>query len=228
MARSRKPLVAQKEVLARTLARQSKSQIAREMDIDRETVTRIQECHNMPQLLADSRRFIVEKVMPDAIRSLHAQIIDRDAPGDGDLAARLLERSGVLDGGSAPTYNIEGDVVLQQGLTLPPSRRAANDVLRALTVEAEIVGQPALTPARAAMVDQDAGAALPAAETVQRQSAAAPADGLIRARQAAIDRECEERTRAAHAEQRNLQQRLHTHATRRESSRRAARNVPCD
>jgi DNA-binding CsgD family transcriptional regulator len=41
MARSRKPLVAQNEVLARTLARQSKSQIAREMDIDRETVTRI-------------------------------------------------------------------------------------------------------------------------------------------------------------------------------------------
>jgi hypothetical protein len=122
MARSRKPLVAQNEVLARTLARQSKSQIAREMDIDRETVTRIQECHNLPRLLADSRRFIVENVVPDAIHSLHAQIIDRDAPGDGDLAARLLERSGVLDGGGAQTYKIEGDVVLHQGLALLPAK----------------------------------------------------------------------------------------------------------
>lgn len=131
MARSRKPLVAQNEVLARTLARQSKSQIAREMNIDRETVTRIQECHNLPQLLADSRRFLVENVVPDAIRSLHAQIIDRHAPGDGDLAARLLERSGVLDGESAPTYNIEGDVVLQKGLAMlpsPPSTAPALDI----------------------------------------------------------------------------------------------------
>jgi hypothetical protein len=131
MARSRKPLVAQNEVLARSFARQSKSQIAREMDIDRETVKRIQECYNLPQLLADSRQFIVEKVVPDAIRSLHAQIIDRNAPGDGDLAARLLEKSGVLDGGGAPTYNIEGDVVLQQGLALMPCR----PTLPALTTE---------------------------------------------------------------------------------------------
>jgi hypothetical protein len=42
MAHSRKPQVAQNEVLARTLARQSKSQIAREMGIDCETVMRIQ------------------------------------------------------------------------------------------------------------------------------------------------------------------------------------------
>ena len=120
MARSRKPQVLQNEVLARTLARQSKSQIAQEMAIDRQTVTRIQECHNLPQLLADSRRFIVENVVPDAIHSLHAQIIDRDAPGDGDLAARLLERSGVLDGGSAPTFNICEDKRLQMALALLP------------------------------------------------------------------------------------------------------------
>jgi len=117
--------VAQNEVLARTLASQSKSQIAREMGIDRETVTRIQECHNLPQLLADSRRFIVENVVPDAIHSLHAQIIDRDAPGDGDLAARLLEKSGVLDGGSAPSYTFEGNVTLQQAINLLPPMPAA-------------------------------------------------------------------------------------------------------
>jgi hypothetical protein len=73
----------------------------------------------------------VENVVPDAIRSLHAQIIDRNAPGDGDLTARLLERSGVLDGGGAPTYNIEGDLVLKQGLALMPSR----PTLPALTIE---------------------------------------------------------------------------------------------
>jgi hypothetical protein len=140
MARSRKPLVAQNEVLARSLARQSKSQIAREMDIDRETVKRIQEGHNLPQLLADSRQFIVEKVVPDAIRSLHAQIIDRNAPGDGDLAARLLEKSGVLDGGGAPTYNIEGDLVLQQGLALLPSRPS-------LSAAATIAAVPAVQEA---------------------------------------------------------------------------------
>jgi hypothetical protein len=140
MARPRKPQVAQNEVLARTLARQSKSQIAREMGIDRETVTRIQERHNLPQLLADSRQFIVENVVPDAIHSLHAQIRDRNAPGDGDLAARVLERTGVLDGGSAPTYNIEGDLVVQQGLALMASRPA-------LPAAPAISAIPAIRPA---------------------------------------------------------------------------------
>jgi hypothetical protein len=68
MARSRKPLVAQNEVLARTLARQSKSQIAREMDIDRETVTRIQECHNLPRLLADAMPHV--RTAPETWRAL--------------------------------------------------------------------------------------------------------------------------------------------------------------
>lgn len=120
MAKSRKPQVLQNEVLARSLARQSKSQIAREMAIDRQTVTRIQECHNLPQLLADTRLYIVERVVPDAIESMHAQILDRDAPGDGDLAARLLEKSGVLADESAPRYTFEGDVALQQAIVLVP------------------------------------------------------------------------------------------------------------
>ncbi len=76
--RSRKPAVAQNEVLARTLASQSKSQIAREMGIDRQTVTRIQECHNLPQLLSDSRQYVVERVVPDAVQSAHAQILDQN------------------------------------------------------------------------------------------------------------------------------------------------------
>jgi hypothetical protein len=50
----------------------------------------------------------VENVVPDAIHSLHAQIIDRNAPGDRDLAARLLERSGVLDGGGCADLQHRG------------------------------------------------------------------------------------------------------------------------
>jgi hypothetical protein len=81
--------------------------------------------HNLPQLLADSRRFIVENVAPDAIRSMHAQIVDRSAPGDGDLAARLLEKIGVLDGGSAPIHNIADDPSMQVLNALFPARPAA-------------------------------------------------------------------------------------------------------
>jgi hypothetical protein len=139
-SRPRKSHVAQNEVLSRTLARQSKSQIAREMGIDRETVTRIQECHNLPQLLADSRRFIVENVAPDAIRSMHAQIVDRSAPGD--LAARLLEKIGVLDGGSAPTHNIADGPSMQVLNALFPARPAA---AATVSVKIETGSAPAIT-----------------------------------------------------------------------------------
>ncbi len=119
--RSRKPAVTQNAVLARTLAGQSNSQIASEMGIDRETVTRIQECHNLPQLLADSRQYIVQHVVPDALESVHAQIKDRGAPGDGNLAIRTLEGIGVL-GDNAPkaTFNFHDDAMLQMGVALLP------------------------------------------------------------------------------------------------------------
>jgi hypothetical protein len=113
---------------------------------------------------------------------------------------RWLERTDLAEQ-QGDRYNFEGDVVLQQGLALLPSFRAAKDgaALPALTVEAEIVDQSALTPARAGAVD---GASLPGAATVEQQSAAAPADALIRVRQAAEDRQCAENLRRAHEEQR--------------------------
>ena len=121
--RSRKPAVAQQEVLARTLAGQSKSQIAHEMDIDRQTVTRIQEGHNLPQLLEESRKYVVERVVPDAIESVHAQIKNRKAPGDGDLAARILEGTGVLGDEAKPVFNFQADVRFQMLSALGPPPR---------------------------------------------------------------------------------------------------------
>ena len=125
--RSRKPQVVQNEVLARTLAAQSNSRIAREMGIDRQTVTRIQECHNLPQLLADSRQYVVEHVVPDAIESVHAQIIDRDSRGDGDLGARVLEKVGVLSGDSARvSLTFQDNAALQVAIALLPPAAPAD------------------------------------------------------------------------------------------------------
>jgi DNA-binding XRE family transcriptional regulator len=88
---SDKAVSVQTEVLARRFLGQSKSKIAREMNIDRETVTRVEKGHHPPQVEAWKCRMAAA-----AVKAVQAQLRDRKAPGDGNLGLRVLEGAGVL------------------------------------------------------------------------------------------------------------------------------------
>jgi hypothetical protein len=68
---------------------------------------------------------MAEHVVPDAVESVHAQILDRDAPGDGNLAVRVLEGVGVL-GKDAGPQTVVYDERTQMAIALlaPPRAHA--------------------------------------------------------------------------------------------------------
>ena len=90
-ATSRKPAAVKAAVIARYVEGKQKAEIARELRIDRETVTRIL---NEPDILeaVEASRLRVLQLLPKAERAVERQLDG----GDGDLGLRLLEKSGVL------------------------------------------------------------------------------------------------------------------------------------
>ena len=93
---SEKSPALQREILARRLQGQSKSSIAKELHIDRETVTRVEVVNNVPQMVEEWKAYIAKEVVPLAVEAVSAQIRDRKAPGDGDLGLKVLTGTGVL------------------------------------------------------------------------------------------------------------------------------------
>ncbi len=89
----------------------SKAQIAREMKIDRETVTRILSEPEISEAIEASRSRCVA-MLPKAERAVERQL----EKGDGDLGLRLLEKSGVLAGPQPPRNSMTVDVHLYQAL----------------------------------------------------------------------------------------------------------------
>lgn len=120
-ATSTKPPAIKAATIARYVEGQSKAEIARELQIDRETVARILDEPGIKEAVEASRMRCMA-LLPKAERAVERQLDD----GDGDLGLRLLEKSGVLSGerGGA-TFNFTDDSTLQVALgmlaPLPPS-----------------------------------------------------------------------------------------------------------
>jgi hypothetical protein len=92
-ATSLKPPAVKAAVALKRGEGKSKAQIAREMRIDRETVTRILADPEIHEALEASRSRCVA-MLPKAERAVERQL----ETGDGDLGLRFLEKSGVLSG----------------------------------------------------------------------------------------------------------------------------------
>lgn len=88
----------------------SKAQIAREMRIDRETVTRILAEPEINEALEASRSRCVA-LLPKAEQAVERQL----SSGDGNLGLRFLEKSGVLSGSQdRKQTRMSMDIHLQQ------------------------------------------------------------------------------------------------------------------
>ena len=90
---STKPPAIKAAVIARYVEGKPKAKIARELAIDRETVTRILDEPGTKEAIEASRKRCLE-LLPKAERAVERQLDE----GDGDLGLRLLEKSGVLVG----------------------------------------------------------------------------------------------------------------------------------
>jgi hypothetical protein len=112
-ATSLKPPAVKAAVALKRGEGKSKSQIAREMKIDRETVTRILADPEINEAIEASRSRCVA-MLPKAERAVERQL----EKGDGDLGLRFLEKSGVLSGPQQPRNSMTMDVHLQQAIAM--------------------------------------------------------------------------------------------------------------
>jgi hypothetical protein len=108
-ATSLKPPAVRAAVALKRAEGKSKAQIAREMRIDRETVTRILGEPAIKEALEASRSRCVA-LLPKAERAVERQL----DTGDGDLGLRLLEKSGALTPPAEPPQQHMGSIHLQQ------------------------------------------------------------------------------------------------------------------
>jgi hypothetical protein len=108
-ATSLKPPAVKAAVALKRAEGKSKAQIAREMRIDRETVTRILGEPAIKEALEASRSRCMA-MLPKAERAVERQL----DTGDGDLGLRLLEKSGVLTRPAEPPQQQMGSIHLQQ------------------------------------------------------------------------------------------------------------------
>ena len=92
-ATSRKPPAVKAAVIARYAEGKARAGIARELHVDRETVTRILNEPGIKEAVEASRARVMA-LLPKAERAIKQQLDE----GDGDLGLRLLEKSGVLTG----------------------------------------------------------------------------------------------------------------------------------
>jgi hypothetical protein len=143
------------EVLARVALGHSKRKIARDLHTGRHRLDAILAQHQSAPL-GTTR---VARITPLAYDAVERTLTTNEWPHAGSLGMRWLERTDLaVQQGSR--YNIEGDLVLQQGLTFMPSRPA----LRALTTQSG-AEQPA-----------DASLDIGAAVTVGAEAELAPAE----------------------------------------------------
>ena len=111
-ATSSKPPAVKAAVALKRGEGKSKAQIAREMRIDRETVTRILAVPEISEALEASRSRCVA-MLPKAERAVERRL----SSGDGNLGLRFLEKSGVLSGPQDHKRPAMGqDISLQQTL----------------------------------------------------------------------------------------------------------------
>ena len=115
-ATSNKPPAVKAAVLARYVAGDSKSKIARGLHIDRETVTRILSEPEYREAIEASRSRCVE-LLPKAERAVESQLDE----GDGDLGLRFLEKTGVLQAeASAARFALQSNTTLQLAIQMLP------------------------------------------------------------------------------------------------------------
>lgn len=105
-ATSTKPPAIKAKVIALYAEGQSKARIARKLGIDRETVTRILDEPEIKEAVEASRSRCIA-LLPKAEQAVERQLDE----GDGDLALRLLEKSGVFAG--EPHFSFHDDSQLQ-------------------------------------------------------------------------------------------------------------------
>lgn len=105
-ATSTKPPAVKAGVIARYAGGASRARIARDLQIDRETVTRIL---NEPEIkeAVEASRSRCMGLLPKAEQAVERQLNE----GDGDLGLRFLEKSGVLAG--EPHFSFHDDSRLQ-------------------------------------------------------------------------------------------------------------------
>jgi hypothetical protein len=120
------------EVLARIALGHSKRKIARDLHIGRHRLDAILEQHQAAPLSTTR----VARITPLAYDAVEKTLTTNEWRHAGSLGMRWLERTDLAER-QGNRYDIAGDLVLQQGLALLPSLRAANDggTLPALTIE---------------------------------------------------------------------------------------------
>ena len=110
-----KPPAVKAAVIARYTEGKSRAGIARELKIDRETVTRILDEPGVIEALESSRTRCL-RLLPKAEKAVETAL---DA-GDGDLGMRFLERSGVLVGADTqPRFGNDPRLAIAIGLIAP-------------------------------------------------------------------------------------------------------------
>jgi hypothetical protein len=102
-------------VIARYVEGRPKARIARELEIDRETVTRILDEPGIKEAVEASRTRCLA-LLPKAERAVERQLDE----GDGDLGLRLLEKSGVLIAGEVQPPRFDPSVNVAVALLSAP------------------------------------------------------------------------------------------------------------
>jgi len=141
-ATSTKPPAIKAAVLARYVEGKPKAKIARELSIDRETVTRILDEPGIREAIEASRKRCLE-LLPKAERAVERQLDG----GDGDLGLRLLEKSGVLVGGEVQPPRFDPRVSLAVAVLSAPVKSVALGEGAAPTAESFAVAPSRQTPA---------------------------------------------------------------------------------
>jgi hypothetical protein len=129
-ATSRKPPAVKAAVIARFAEGKPRVAIAQELNVDRETVTRILNEPGIKEAVASSRARVLA-LLPKAERAVEQQL----EKGDGDLGLRLLEKSGVLTGESTlpgqeamPSVFSRCQVLIQQALSPSIARSVRQEI----------------------------------------------------------------------------------------------------
>jgi transposase-like protein len=150
-ATSTKPPAVKAAAIARYVEGRSKAEIARELQIDRETVARILGEPGIKEAVEASRVRCMA-LLPKAERAVQRQLDE----GDGDLGLRLLEKSGVLNGerGTA-TFNFKDDSTMQVALAMLSPLPNAEPTTNASNVAPTLPADAVVCPESASEVAQE-------------------------------------------------------------------------
>lgn len=127
------------------------SQISRELDLSRPTVRKyLKDAGAISSNYQEQLASITKAITDEAYKSIHAQIVDRNAKGDGRLALDWMKMT-VYAEKRAPIYNMADDRTMQTLMALLPARPAA---AAAVTVNVKI--ETGASQARAITVESSA------------------------------------------------------------------------